>query len=348
LKSKNLIWAAVLLFALPACSHKKNTPASPSAQGKGGTPEFDAFIATTARVDRRISAPGTILPNENTELHPEINGRVVAINFKEGSFVQKGALLVKLFDDDLQAQMRKLEVQLKVAEATEKRQQELLAINGTSQQDYDLAVLNVSNLKADLELLRVNITKTEIRAPYSGKLGLRNISLGAYVTPVTIVTSISQVNQVKVEFAVPEKYASEMVPGKKVELRSLANNYMATATIVASQNTISPETRNLLVRALLSEGNSRLTPGSFVEVNMEMGNDQPAIMIPSQALIPSTRFKNVIVANEGKAAFKIVTTGYRDSARIEILSGLKEGDTVITSGLLSIKEGMALKARVRS
>ncbi len=343
-----IVCAGAMLFAT-ACKEEKESNAGSMGGGQkpaGPPPVFDAVVAGSFAIDRIVSAPGTILPNENTELQSEISGRVVAINFKEGSNVAKGTLLVKLFDGDLQAQLKKLEVQLKVAEATERRQKELLAINGTSQQDYDLATLNVSNIKADMELLRVNISKTEIRAPFDGRLGLRNISLGAYISPATIITNIAQVNTVKVEFAVPEKYAAEMQPGKSVRLSSLSSNTNYTATILAAQNSIAAETRNLIVRAVVNGGKS-LSPGSFVEVGIDVGNRQPAIMVPTQSVIPSTRNKSVIVSENGKAVFRVVETGYRDSARIEILSGISSGDTVITNGLLTIKPGMPLKTRVK-
>lgn len=340
-------WCLASLCLLAAC--KGDAPQGVAdANIQKPAPSFDAIVAAEELIDRRVNAPGTVLPNESTELHPEASGRVVAINFKEGSFVRKGTLLVKLFDGDLQAQLRKLEVQLKVAEATERRQKELLAINGTSQQDYDLAGLNVSNIKADIELLRVNIAKTELRAPFDGRLGLRNISLGAYVTPATVVTSIAEVSRVKVEFAVPEKYAADMQPGKRVLLLATATGRRYSGTVIAAENSIAAASRNLMVRAAVSNTDASLTPGAFVEVTVEIGNKAPTIMIPSQALIPGTRNKHVIVANNGKAAFRIVTTGYRDSARIEITSGVKAGDTVITTGLLTIKEGMPIKPKLQS
>ncbi|HSR38883.1 MAG TPA: efflux RND transporter periplasmic adaptor subunit [Phnomibacter sp.] len=351
MKLRPIAFASFLLLTLFACKseEKKETPGGGGGERRPGGPPpvFDAVLATSFQVDRKIEAPGTVLPAENTDLHPEASGRVVAINFKEGSMVSAGTLLVKLFDGDLQAQLRKLDVQLKVAEATEKRQKELLAINGTSQQDYDIASLNVSNIKADMELVKVNIAKTELRAPFTGRLGLRNISLGAYVTPQTIVTNIAQTNNLKVEFAVPEQYAFEMVPGKAVSIRTTATRRNYNATILAAQNTIAQQTRNLSVRALVSNSDAMLTPGSFVQVGIQVGGAKEAIMIPTQAVVPSTRFKNVIVSENGKAAFKVVTTGYRDSARVEITSGLSVGDTIITNGLLTIKEGMPVKTRFK-
>jgi membrane fusion protein, multidrug efflux system len=151
---------------------------------------------------------------------------------------------------------------------------------------------------------------------------------------------------VKAEFSVPEKYASEMVPGKIVHLATDAGNKSYLATITALQNTITQETRNLTVRAQVKNPDAYLTPGAFVEVKVDVGGSGGALMIPTQAVMPSTRFKNVIVSREGKAVFQVVNTGYRDSARIEITSGLHIGDTVLINGLLTIKEGMPVKTKV--
>jgi membrane fusion protein (multidrug efflux system) len=345
---KHTLLITLLTTALLACksSEKEGGGAGQQAKKPGLTPEYQAILANAVPLDRSIDAPGTILPNENTDLHPEISGRVVAINFKEGSFVKAGTLLVKLFDGDLQAQLKKLQVQQQVAEATARRQQELLAINGTSQQDVDNAELTVSNIKADIELLRVNISKTEVRAPYDGRIGLRSISLGAYVSPTTVIANIAQVNKVKVEFSVPEKYAGYMVSGKTVSLQGIDASRTYSASVQATQNTVSVESRNLTVHAVVTNADRNLTPGSFVQVRVDIGERLAAIMIPSQAVIPSTRFKNVIVCENGKASFRVVNTGYRDSARIEIISGLRQGDTVITTGLLTIKEGMAIKPKL--
>ena len=311
--------------------------------GGGPPPVFSGIIAETFPINRNIEVPGTILANETTDMQPEISGRVVSINFKEGTNVKAGALLVKLFDGDLQAQLKKLAVQLTIAEATEKRQKELLAINGTSQQDYDNASLNVNNIKADMDLLKVRIAQTEVRAPFNGKLGLRNISLGAYVNPSTIITNISQLNVIKVEFAVPEKYAHEMLPNKILTLHTADQDKVYYATVIASQNLISAETRNLLVKAIVKNPDQRITPGIFVEVSVGLGYNANAIMLPTQAIIPSTRTKRVIVLRDGKAVFQDVKTDFRDASRIEVTEGVNLGDTIITSGLLTIKEGMACK-----
>jgi membrane fusion protein, multidrug efflux system len=340
------LFFGILLSAIISCKEESKPEmgkGGPGGKPGGGIPVFTGIIAEAFPINRNIEAPGTILANETTDMQPEISGRVVSINFKEGTYVKAGTLLVKLFDADLQAQLKKLAVQLTIAEATEKRQKELLAINGTSQQDFDNASLNVNNIKADMDLLKVKIAQTEVRAPFNGKLGLRNISLGAYVNPNTIITNISQMDVIKVEFAVPEKYAHEMLPNKILTLRTANQDKVYYATVIASQNLISAETRNLLVKAIVKQPDNRISPGTFVEVSVGLGYNANAIMIPTQAIMPSTRTKRVIVLRDGKAVFQDVKTDFRDASRIEVTEGVSLGDTIITSGLLSIKEGMACK-----
>lgn len=344
---QNIIKILFLLVIISACEEKKTDPFA-NAKADAIPSFFSAVIAESSPLARDIEAPGTILPFESTDMQPEVSGRVISINFSEGSFVRKGTLLVKLFDANLQAQLQKLTAQLKVAEATAKRQTELLAINGTSQQDFDNAVLNVSNIKADIELLKVQISQTEIRAPFDGKLGLRNISLGAYVTPANIITNISQVRSVKLEFTVPEQYASEMKPGKTVNISTANARKIYYATVMASENLISAETRNLLIRAIVKNPDNDLLPGNFVQVNINVGNNLTAIMLPTQAVIPSTRNQKLIVVRDGRAVMQDVNTGFRDSARVEIKGGIQVGDTIVTSGLLTIKEGMPLQVKIEN
>jgi len=344
---QSIIRIFFLFLIATACEEKKTDPFA-NSKADSIPSFFSAIVAQSTPLVRDIEAPGTILAFESTNMQPEVSGRVISINFKEGSFVRKGTLLVKLFDADLQAQLHKLEAQLKVAEATAKRQTELLAINGTSQQDFDNTVLNVSNIKADMELLKVQISQTELRAPFDGKLGLRNISLGAYVTPANIITNIAQVSSVKLEFTVPEQYAAEMIAGKTVSISTANTRKIYYATILASENLISSETRNLLIRAFVKNPDNELLPGNFVQVRINVGNQQNAIMVPTQAVIPSTRNQKLIIVRQGKAVMQNVNTGYRDSAKVEIKTGVQAGDTVVTSGLLTIKEGMSLNVKIEN
>lgn len=320
-----------------SCGEKKNTAdqktnAAPQALG------VEAVIIRPSSIDDQVEVSGTLMPFESTEIRPEVNGRIVSMNIHEGGFVKKGALLVKLFDADLQAGLNKLEVQLQIAEKTEERQKELLKISGISQQDYDLSLLQVNNLKADIELTRVNISKTEIRAPFDGRIGLRNVSDGAYVSPLTLLTTISQVSQLKIEFSVPEKYSSQVSNGASLNFTIDGSDKIYGATVSATESKVEENSRSLRVRAVVKGQDKFLVPGAFARVKFILDQNNKALMVPSQAIIPQARNKQLILYRGGKADFETITTGVRDSSNVQVLTGIQPGDTVITTGLLFLKQ----------
>jgi len=303
------------------------------------------LITQPSTLAANVEVPGSLLAYEETEIHPEVAGRLVTLNLQEGGYVQKGSLIAKLYDGDLQAQMRKLDVQLKIAEQTEKRQAELLKIQGISQQDYDLSLLNVQSLKADMDIVKEDIRKTEIRAPFSGKLGLKNISPGAYVTPATILTTVSQVDQLKIEFNIPERYSDEIKKGMTVQFTVGGNGNIFSATVLATQSSIEENTRSLAVRAVVKNHKSSLTPGSFAKVKIVLGENKNALMVPNTSIIPQGRKKLIYLYKGGKAMTSDVVTGVRDSMNIQILQGVNFGDTVITSGILFLRPGMEVRVK---
>ena len=339
---KKFSLALSLLMALLACEEKKDVK-KPQDASTSGPVSVEAIVIKPTTVSTSIEVAGNILPYELTEIRPEISGRVIQLNFKEGSTVAKDLLLVKLFDGDLQAQLKKLKVQLQIAEKTEERQRELLKISGISQQDYDLSLLQVNNIKADIELTMVNIGKTEIRAPYAGRMGLRNISLGAYITPANILTTLSQVNMKKISFSIPEKYSNDIRPGMSVEFGIEGKEGLCKATILASETVIEAETRNLKILATINDGKNNLVPGSFAKVGLTLGANNAAVMVPSQCIVPSARTKQLLLYRNGTPEFVSVTTGLRNADNVQITSGLKVGDTVITTGLLFIRKDSKVK-----
>lgn len=300
---------------------------------------MDVFIVKPSVLEQEIEVPGTLAPNEETAIYPEVSGRVTGIDFREGAGVVKGALLVKLYDADLQAQLKKLQVQLELARKTEQRQQELLGINGISQQEYDLSLLSMKNLEADIALLKISIEKTSIRAPYSGKLGLRQISPGALVNSSTLITTIRDMAQLKLEFNVPDKYASAVAPGSLVRFSTSESSDVHGATVTATEQHLSADTRTLRVKALVNRKGGTLQSGAFARVWVSRGKNETALMIPSQAIVPQARNKKVYFIRNGIVEPDVVTTGLRDSSRVEIISGVKNGDTILVSGLLSVKPG---------
>jgi membrane fusion protein (multidrug efflux system) len=336
-------FAVSLLIVVSACKEKKTQTAPPAAARNQGPIMVTGYIVKTGAVSEPLELPGTLLALEETEIHPEVNGRITGLYINEGSMISKGALMVKLFDGDLQAQLKKLKVQLQIAEKTEERNKELLKISGISQQDYDLSFLQVSNIKADIELIETNIAKTEIRAPYSGKIGFRNVSMGAYVTPATIITTIRQVNQLRLQFSIPEKYSSKIVIGQIIPFSIAGSNQKFLAKIYATESIVSETTRGLNIRCLVQQNNSALVAGGFAKVDMDFAKNNNALLVPTQAILPQARGKKVIVYRNGIASFVDVQTGVRDSANVEIISGIHAGDTIITTGLMSIRPEAKIK-----
>jgi len=335
-----LLYILSLTLIIISCQSSTKDEKKMAGQGSNRPPaKVEAYIVSGKVLAQDIEMPGSLIPAEETELHPEVSGRVTGIYFKEGSFVSQGSVLVKLYDGDLQAQLSKLKVQLKVAQETMGRYEALLKINGVSQQEYETYKLSVNNIQADINIIQTSIARTQLRAPFSGKLGLRNISIGAYITPATTISTLRKVNQLKLEFTVPEKYGRSMKIGNTVDfgIESSEKNYKAK--IIATENNISEDTRSLRIRALVDKPDASLLAGSFVKVKIELGQNDAALMIPSQAVIPRARDKQVIVYRSGNASMETVTTGIRDSAMVEITSGLKAGDTVLITGLLTTKDG---------
>ncbi|TAK32616.1 MAG: efflux RND transporter periplasmic adaptor subunit [Saprospiraceae bacterium] len=283
-KLRNLVF--ISLFSLAGCQSKKEAAPAPGGQGgamRGGPIQVEAFIVRTKNLVENLEVPGTLQAFEETEIRPEISGRLVRLNITEGGVVSKGDLLAKLFDEDLQAQLKKLQVQLEIAKKTLERQRELLKIQGISQQEVDLSELQANNIKADMELVRVSISKTEIRAPYAGRLGLRNVSLGAYLTPTTLLTTLRQVNQLKLDFTVPEKYGEVFRRGKAVSFTVAGSKRTFTAAVLATEAAIEAATRTLKVRASVAGNDPALLPGAFAKVLLKLGGGGGSLIVPTRA-----------------------------------------------------------------
>jgi membrane fusion protein (multidrug efflux system) len=329
----------VLLFIFIFSCNSKNKKTEPQKPVTAPILNTDGYIVTLQLLSQDIEVPGSLAPYEEVELHPEVSGRVTGVYFREGMNVARGTLLLKIYDGDLQAQLQKLQIQLKTAEKTAERYAALLKINGVSQQEYDLNILAVNNIKADINIIRTNIAKTYLRSPINGKLGIGTITPGAYVTPQTVIATLRNVNTLKLEFTVPEKYSTKMKPGNLIKFSIENNPNTYAAKITATENNISLETRSLKVIARVEKTNAQLIAGSFAKVLIPLGKNDAALMIPTQAIIPQARNKKIIAVRNGMASLETVTTGLRDSSRIEITSGLAAGDTILISGLLSTKPG---------
>lgn len=319
----------------------------PERSGQGRTtpaaPLVDGYVVRPARRVETVVVAGTLRALEETALAPETSGRVVSLHLPEGGPVRQGELLVRLFDDDLQAQLAQARAELGLARQNLTRQSALLAVDAVSQADVDAAGLQVSAAEARLEVLQAGLRQTEVRAPFDGVIGLRQVSLGALISPGTVVATLRRVDRLRLDFAIPERYASQVRPGLQVAFTTRDAGPEYAATVTATEAAVDPSTRTLEARCLVDGAPEGLLPGAYARVTLSLSGSPKALSVPTQALIPQEGGESVIVARGGKAVFVPVRTGTRGTADIEISEGLTAGDTVVITGLQLLKSGAELR-----
>lgn len=315
--------------------------------GKAGPTSVMGFVIVSQQLKEEVVSSGSLLAAEQIDLYPEVSGRITQLNIQEGQPVAKGTLLLKLYDADLRAQLQRLYVQRENAERTEDRNKQLLQRGGISQQEYDIVVTNLKSALADIELVNANLRRTEIRAPFSGIIGLRNVSPGAYVTPQTLIARLQQTSSLKLDFSIPEKYGPSVKNGNPVTFTIDGIRQAFQGTVYATEPSVDEATRNLRIRARVSNNSSKLRPGTFAKVTLAIQNER-GLVVPTQAVVPQTRGKQVVLIKNGKAIFQDVTTGIRTANAIQILSGVQAGDTVATTGLLFLKPDGPVKVKISS
>lgn len=291
-----------------------------------------------------VSATGSLRAAESVELQAEISGKIVAINFDEGSHVRKGDLLVKLNDADLRGTLQRAAWRRELAELKERRLAQLLQSASVKQEDYDAALNELNVQRAEVAITEALIAKTEIRAPFDGVVGLRFVSEGAFVNATTRIATLQNLDGVKVDFAVPEKYASRIHLGNRVTFTVPGGSGKLEGKIYAIDPKIDSATRTVVLRALYSGSEAHLLPGGFANIEFTLAEIPNAILVPNIAVVPGASGNAVFVVADGKAARRAVTTGARNESTIHIIDGLKAGDVVITSGLQQIRAGQAVAA----
>lgn len=333
------------IFLFPAKEEQKSGPGGPGGgKGKGPAMPVDIYLAKKQENTQEIYASGTLVANEAVELRPEMSGRIVKLNISEGNLVQKGQLIAKINDADIMARLKKIKYEEELAAQVEARQKKLLNINAISKEEYDLALNKVNTLGADREALEVALAQTEVRAPFSGRIGLKSISVGAYVTPATTIATLVQTNPIRMDFSVPEKYVGNISKGSKVSFGLDGSSQKYEGTISAIDPSIDETLRTLKVRATVANNNDKFRPGMFVKVNVRLGSTL-SILVPSETLIPFIGGKKIYIMKGGKAMEQNVLTGLRTSDKVEILEGANVGDSIVASGIMALKDGQPIKAK---
>ena len=320
----------------------KEKPKSVDKFDPNAAVSVDIAVVVKQSVPKIVEVNGSVISTDYVELHPETNGRVTFLQIPEGKVVSAGTVLVKLNDADLQAQIEKIKVQLELAQTNEQRNKQLLNIKGINQSDYDVSLQQVKSLKADIAYTQSLIDKTIIKAPFTGQLGLRQISLGAFINTASTIVTLQKTDDLKIDFTVPELYKNLVKVGGNIAVESIgAESEKFDATIVAIEPQIIATSRNLKVRASIK---GKILPGSFTKVYLsDQNNNAASIMVPSNVIIPDSKTKQIVVVKNGKANFVNVETGYRTQTAVEITKGLQVGDSIVVAGMLFVKEGSKLK-----
>jgi membrane fusion protein (multidrug efflux system) len=351
MKIKTLVYALLVIGLVGLIGYRisKNSGANgPKDKGKDEQPiTVSGTVVKLQTFDNNLALSGSIEANEQVEIRSEVSGIVKTIYFQEGSNIAKGQVLLKVDDIELKAQLAQAKTKESLASENERRAKLLLQKEAISQEEYDVARADHQSAKAQSQLILAQIEKTTVRAPFSGKIGLRSISPGTYVTPALLVAKLVNSGQLKITFSIPEKYASQVNKNGIITFKVTGSDQTYTAKIYAIEPEVEIATRTLKVRALADNKNGKLLPGTFADVQLPLDIIKDAVVIPTEAIIPVQDGKKVFIANKGMAKEVMVETATRTDASILVLSGLKVGDTVLTSGVMSLKDEAPIVVKIK-
>jgi membrane fusion protein (multidrug efflux system) len=290
-----------------------------------------------------VPATGTLAANESVAIMAELSRRVVRALAVDGARVKKGQVLFQLDGADLQAQARELRVRRKLLVDNEARQAKMLAEGIGTVAEHERVKSELELVDAQSASLGVTLARTTVRAPFAGRLGLRKVSEGALPSPSTVLVTLQDDSKIKVDFSLPERYASLVAVDQELRFRVAGNGKVFLAKVSAIEPVIDAESRSLRVRGITDNPDGELVVGAFVNVELALQSERGALLVPSIAVIPSLRGHGVWVAKEGKATLVEVELGVRTETEVEITKGLVAGDTVLTTGLLRLRPGAAVK-----
>lgn len=352
MKIKHLIYALIIIIfggfiTYRIVSNKSKNEDSKKFGDKDKPTTVTGIVVQTSTFDNNLSLSGSIEANEQIEIHSEVSGIVEGIYFNEGSYVNKGQVLFKVNDIELKAQLRQAVTREGLAAENERRAKLLLQKEAISQEEADVARADHASAQAQSQLIRAQIAKTSVKAPFSGKIGLRSISPGTYITPTVVVAKLVNTGKLKITFSIPEKYASQVKTGSIIDFTVSGSDKTYNGKIYAIEPEVAVATRTLQIRAIADNTDGKLFPGTFADIKLPLNIIKDAIVVPSEAIAPVQSGKKVYVANMGKAKEVMVDATTRTDSSILILSGLKAGDTLITSGVMSLKNEAPIIVKVK-
>ena len=342
-----IILLLVVAYFYPRLDSQPDGEGAPSGQKGGGNAEplvVNVIQLKKEALNNQLQVSGTILPNESVDIKPEISGLVTKINFKEGQYVAKGTPLLYLNDNELQAQYQRLQYTQKLVQTQESRQKQLLAREAISQEEYDIVLNQYNTALSDIKLVQAQLEKTVIRAPFNGRLGLRQVSEGAVINASNIIVSIVNIDPIKLEFSIPERYAGLVTEGSSIYFSSESSTEEVEGKVYAFEPQIDAATRTIKLRAQSPNKSGKYLPGMFVKIRFVLDVKEDALLVPAEAVIPElSGYKVFVVGADGNAEQRMIEIGTRTDTQVQVISGLKEGELVLTTGVMQVRQGMPVK-----
>jgi membrane fusion protein, multidrug efflux system len=325
-----------------------SSPSSAPKQGGQGAQilQVKALIVKPSYLSYGIHSAGSLLANEEVDIVSKVSGKVTGVYFTEGSQVKKDQMLVKIYDEDLQAQLKRAQIQEKLLAEKLERQRVLLSKDAVSRESFDQLQSDYNVTVADINLLDVKIAETEVRAPFNGVIGFRYVSEGSYVQPSVKIAHMIDHSMLKLEFAIPEKYASQQLMGRKVDFTTEGYGNIFVAHVYAIDYRVDEETRTIGLRAMYDNNDRRLLPGMYASVTLVTEEKSNSIQIPTETVVPEMNEKRVWIVHNNKAVYTPIVSGNRTDKEIEVLSGIAAGDTLLTSGLMQLRPGMNVNVTI--
>ena len=324
----------------------QNSAPTSSFGARSAKLSVNGIVVKKETLENKVSITGEVVPNEYTDLKSEISGKINGIYFKEGHYAKKGQTLFSINVDELMVELEKLEYAQELKKSVENRQRLLLEREAISQEEYDQALNELQTAEVDIDLIKTQIAKAKIRAPFNGIVGLREVSMGSYVTPSNVLAPFYSINPAKIDFAVPGRYANQVKKGSKISFTTDASEKIYSGTVFAKESRLDPNTRTLKIRATSPNPKLDLLPGLFTRVELILETKEGATMVPTESVVPEIDGSKVFILRNGKVASVKVEPGTRTDTKIEINSGLSEGDTVLTTGILQVRPGMEVNVKI--
>jgi membrane fusion protein (multidrug efflux system) len=340
-----IVLIVAIAFFYPRMDLKESGPSS-SSSAAGSDQPLPVNVVKLQRdtLRNQLQVTGTILPNESVSLRSEISGLVTRITFNEGQYVTKGTPLVYLNDDELQAQFQRLQYTQRLFETQENRQKQLLAREAISQEEYDIVLNQYNTALSDIKLVEAQLNKTVIRAPFNGILGLRQISEGSVISTGDIITSVVNIDPIKIEFSIPERYANQVTVGSAVYFSNESSGEEVKGQVYAFEPQIDLATRTLKLRAQSPNKGNKFLPGMFVKIRFVLEVTNNALLVPAESVIPElSGYKVFVVGEDGKAEQRTVEIGTRTDSQVQVISGLNDGDLVLTTGVMQVRQGTPIQ-----